>query len=870
MKQKTLLFAVLLMTAMNMQAQIFTLVCPTGHSLEYSVNPWDTTTVSVTYCNPSNWGDNIELVIPETVCYNGRTYVVTRIDPWAGAYQYESITNFYNFHPFKHVTLPNTIRTLGYKAFGGSGITSINLPDSLDTIGPWAFCSCRQLEDIIIPNNIKYVGQMAFTNCGSIGTLELPANVQTVRVTNPYWGGGSGTMNEEGENGGEGIVFGQIGVGWLPIRTNKVKNLYYDGSITGAPWGALHFSTFKEDGLYYADSTKTTLYGCDPNLGYAEIPNTVTTIANYAFFNCRNLYGIQIPSSVTIIGDSAFMGCINLTDVTIPANVDSIGNDAFYHVEYLNYSGTASGRPWGALYTNTDNVYCDIYDGLIYSNSNKKEIIGCIAPMNYVDIPESVESVRENAFELSKLYRINYHAINCTTALGLSHPEMIHLLLFNNSVQSIPDSCFNGCSALTSLTFPNSLTSIGASAFSGCSGITSITILATTPPTISANTFAGVPTDVDVVVPCGSLQAYLADSNWRYFTNIHTVGCPGIINAVASDSTMGTVTGSGSYNGGDTAVVVATSGVGHHFVAWSNGETVDTLRIVVNGDSTLTAYFAADTFTVAVTVNDTVMGTVAGGGPYLYGNSATLTATANPRHFFVRWDDNSTDNPRTVTVTQDTLFTAYFAQTIVDTVIEHDTMYIDVHDTTYIDVHYTAYIDVHDTTYIDVLVHDTTYIDVHDTTYIDVHDTTYIDVFVHDTTYVDVFVHDTTYVDVMVHDTTIVTDTLWLTQIDTLWLHDTIVIHDTVYITHEGIDGVETLNVKVYASNGQIVVDGAEGRTVTLYDVMGRKMTYSSPLTSFGSPSPNLGEELRIDVPVSGTYLIKIGDWPARKVVVLK
>lgn len=350
--------------------------------------------------------------------------------------------------------------------------------------------------------------------------------------------------------------------------------------------------------------------------------------------------------------------------------------------------------------------------------------------------------------------------------------------------------------------------------------------------------------------------------------------------AQSNDLMMGTVTGGGSYNGGDTAVVVATAGIGHHFIGWSNGEISDTLRIIVNGDSTLTAYFAADTFMVAVAANDTVMGAVAGGGPYLYGDSATLTATATQHHFFVRWDDNSTDNPRTVSVTQDTLFTAFFAATIVDTVIEHDTTYIDVHDTTYIDVHDTTYIDVHDTTYIDVhdttyvdvFVHDTTYINVpypvHDTTYVNVpypvHDTTYINVPypVHDTTYINVPypVHDTTYVNVPVHDTTIVTDTLWLTLYDTVWLHDTVIIHDTIYITQEGIDGAEALNVKVYASNGQIVVEGAEGNDVTLYDVNGRMMAVKRD-----EHAP-----LRFDAPASGTYMIKIGNWPARKVVVIR
>ena len=78
------------------------------------------------------------------------------------------------------------------------------------------------------------------------------------------------------------------------------------------------------------------------------------------------------------------------------------------------------------------------------------------------------------------------------------------------------------------------------------------------------------------------------------------------------------------------------------------------------------------------------------------------------------------------------------------------------------------------------------------------------------------------YIDVPVHDTTYITltDTVFLTETDTIWLHDTIYlpqyIHDTIYIT-EGIDGVDALNAKVYVSNGQIVVEGADSYDVTLF-----------------------------------------------------
>lgn len=141
------------------------------------------------------------------------------------------------------------------------------------------------------------------------------------------------------------------------------------------------------------------------------------------------------------------------------------------------------------------------------------------------------------------------------------------------------------------------------------------------------------------------------------------------------------------------------------------------------------------------------------------------------------------------------------------------------------------------------------------TEYVPVHDTTYIEMPVHDTAYV--AVHDTAFINIPVHDTTFIDvhDTLYLTLYDTIY--DTIYITDTVFI---GIDDVEAISARIYTSKGQIVVDGADGNTVWLYDVNGRLLA-----TKQDDYIP-----LRFDAPASGTYMIKIGNYPARKVVVIR
>lgn len=93
-----------------------------------------------------------------------------------------------------------------------------------------------------------------------------------------------------------------------------------------------------------------------------------------------------------------------------------------------------------------------------------------------------------------------------------------------------------------------------------------------------------------------------------------------------------------------------------------------------------------------------------------------------------------------------------------------------------------------------------------------------------------------------------------------IYVHDTVYIHDTIYITSEGIGDVEAISAKIYQRDGQIVVEGANSNTVVFYDVNGRMLA-----TKRDEYAP-----LRFDAPVSGTYMIKIGNHPARKVVVVR
>lgn len=132
----------------------------------------------------------------------------------------------------------------------------------------------------------------------------------------------------------------------------------------------------------------------------------------------------------------------------------------------------------------------------------------------------------------------------------------------------------------------------------------------------------------------------------------------------SNNSAWGTVTGGGTYNAGATATLTATAASGYRFAHWQDGNTQNPRTITVTGNATFTATFEAippTQYTITANANNANYGTVSGGGTYAVGTTVTLTATPNEGYRFVRWQqDNSTDNPRTITVTGNATYTAVF------------------------------------------------------------------------------------------------------------------------------------------------------------------------------------------------------------------
>ena len=532
--------AVLIFVALPCKAYDFSAVAPSGQTLYYNIVNGEAQ-VTYRYYSYSIGGD---LIIPDTVTYNGSTYSVTSIGGYA----------FIECDSLISVTIPNSVTSIGDRAFKScTSLTSVTIPNSVTSIGACAFDGCASLTSVTIPNSVTSIYWATFSGCTSLTSVTIPNSVTSVAY--------------DAFSGDTNIVTVVV------LSGNPV----YD-SRNGC-------------NAIIETASNTLIFGCKATV----IPNSVTSIGCNAFLDCSSLTNITIPNSVTSIGEWAFRSCTSLTSITIPNSVTTIGRGAFD---------------------------------------------GC-ASLTNVTIPNSVTSIGEYAFN------------RCTSLTSITIP---------NSVNTIGGSAFSFCSSLTSVTIPNSVTSIGDYAFSECN-IDTLNMSHIMPFTLGTDNSALSQANI-INIPCGATTNYL---------NIWGVGNYYEPNADV-ELTLSALTDDGGIaiiipqNGSDiscsdsTAVIQATANYGYHFVQWNNGSIAnpDTLHLV--GDSTVTAIFAKNQYTLTITSNDDSIGTVSGGGTYEYLDEATLIATATAaHHHFVQWNDGETDTLRTITVTQDLSLTAIFA-----------------------------------------------------------------------------------------------------------------------------------------------------------------------------------------------------------------
>ena len=417
-------------------------------SCKITVLPYYATVENGSYTIDKFTGGAMNVTVPSAV--NGIS--VTRIGD--GAFRDTAVTGvvipnsittigdyaFYSCDNLTNITIPNSVTTIGNYAFGVcDNLTSISIPDSVTTVGEGAFYYCDNLASVTIGNGVKNIGDMAFYSCGSLTSIVIPDNVITI---------------------GKDILGCCYGLTSVVIGNGVTSDIEHE-----------MFRDFDNletvvigNSVAYIDGA--AFYDCD-SLKSVTIGDGVTLIGGEAFYDCGKLESIIIGNGVKTIEYSAFYQCTSLKELTMPVSA-TIGNGYFLHGIYYDeyedfYDPDIEFFPVFEGCENIEKITLTKGTGTMpdYNRyiTSFDEIENCLRFMPWnistslkeLVIADGVKNISEYAFEIrndggsNQYYFEGYY---CQYAYFITRG-------------------YNGCRSLVNITIPDSVTSIYGNAFHG-------------------------------------------------------------------------------------------------------------------------------------------------------------------------------------------------------------------------------------------------------------------------------------------------------------------------------------------------------------------------------------------------------------------
>ena len=436
------------------------------------------------------------------------------------------------------ITLHASIAKIGNNAFRNTNLYSIDMPDSISSIGKLAFDSCPSLTSVTLGSGLISLGDSAFSNCpqmikltiesaalsmGNYAFVNSPIDFISCKSLTPPAGSPNCFSNTVYQNAllrvpavaEDAYRQTQPWQYFIQIVTCDENDFIYcddyiylktsDSTVeingyTGHDENLIIPSTIVDGGITYTiNAIGNHAFWLNDELQSVEIPNTVTSIGKSAFQDCENLCNIKLSTSLESIGSSAFKKSVMLTSCEIPECVRIIGDAAFAESSITNIVIPNSVTCVGQSAFQSCISLLNVTLGSSLKEINDSVFKNCKS-LQAIEIPTAITTIGYSAFEnCSSLTDVSLNTSlksiatkafkKCSRLSSIELPEgletigaetfketALNQLVIPNSVTHINVSAFNSCSSLTNVTLGSSLSSLGELAFSYCKNLTELTI----------------------------------------------------------------------------------------------------------------------------------------------------------------------------------------------------------------------------------------------------------------------------------------------------------------------------------------------------------------------------------------------------------
>lgn len=588
------------------------------------------------------------------------------------------------------IDIPNTVTSIGAYAFDNTGLTSVAIPSSVVGIYEYAFSNCPQLSSVDFSNatNLQFIGEGAFYY-SNLETVEIPESVVTI-----------------GESAFAYCTNLQLAV--IPSSVEYVgsyafSRCYYIKILCESDWSYIDYnwnyywnSNSSGDIIYNYKSLSVNVYanneeyGAVEGSGYYEYGTDVklTATANEGYTFLRWSDGVDDnPRTITVSGYYNYFEAIfadesdNVYTVTLNVNNPDYGTvygaGKYVEGDYVNLSaisamgcsfvkwsnGSTSSSPSFYIYediTLTAEFAINTYN--INISAENGTIDGAESGSYDYGTELTLTAIPDDGYKFVQ-WNDTYNNNNPRTLTVTSDRNISALFIVEhqevsegeNYVYAMGNETDNGVFVPTE----TATYTITTDSYRDTYGH----LLDAEGNILANDDDSGEDQNFRIVYELTEGETYYIGAgfysdDYSGYLNL-TIKKPITITATAKN---GTVSGAGTFNYKDNITLVANADEGYKFVRWSDGFSNNLRSITVTYDMDLEAIFAEEDQNVySIVAYANYNGYAYGGGDFVEGEDVTITAVPYSGYHFVRWNDGETDNPRTITVSEDSVFVAEFA-----------------------------------------------------------------------------------------------------------------------------------------------------------------------------------------------------------------